>query len=90
MSAPENGGPAFPTAPNTQPGVYVHHGMTLRDWFAGQALATMKLNNSWSDNPLYWEGVARSAYVAADTMLAVRSMDDAALATARKAGELSW
>lgn len=33
-----DGGPAFPTEPNTQPGFYAHHGMSLRDWFAGQAL----------------------------------------------------
>lgn len=33
-----DGGPAFPTEPNTQPGFYAHHGMSLRDYFAGQAL----------------------------------------------------
>lgn len=35
----DNGGPAFPLqsiGPEFQPG---HCGMTLRDWFAGQALA---------------------------------------------------
>lgn len=47
-------------------------GMDLRDYFAAAALQTMKLANSWSDNPLYWEGVARSAYVCADAMLAAR------------------
>ena len=38
MSAPINdGGPAFPVAMNEISGAYC--GMTLRDWFAGQALA---------------------------------------------------
>jgi hypothetical protein len=69
----KDGGPAFPchwrTQPNDAPGVM---GMSLRDYFAAAALQTMKLCNSWSDNPLYWEGVAKSAYVCADAMLKAR------------------
>lgn len=34
MSEQDNGGPAFPT---TAGQVVYSHGMTLRDWFAGQA-----------------------------------------------------
>ena len=30
--------PAFPTEPNTKPGVYVHHGLTKREYFAGLAM----------------------------------------------------
>ena len=38
MSTPINdGGPAFPVAETIH--VYGHNGMTLRDYFAGQALA---------------------------------------------------
>ena len=64
-----DGGPAFPEHDAVG---FTRPGMTLRDWFAGQALATMKLPVPWSDNPLYWEGVARTAYVAADAMLTER------------------
>ena len=44
MSAPINdGGPAFPASlyklEHGQESVVPHEGMTLRDWFAGQALA---------------------------------------------------
>lgn len=70
-------GSAFPTAPKRLSGSGKidpewNPGMTLRDYFAAAALHTMKLANSWSDNPLYWEGVAKSAYVCADAMLAAR------------------
>jgi len=42
-----------------------HEGMTLRDYFAGQALADL------AGNPDYpsWEVVAESAYKAADAMI---------------------
>jgi hypothetical protein len=36
--------PAFPTEPNTQPGFYQHHGMSLRDYFAGRFLAGVSAN----------------------------------------------
>ena len=69
----DDGRPAFPAkTPDAHPG-FLHGGMSLRDWFAGQALATMELPVPWSDNPLYWEGVACAAYVAADAMLAERT-----------------
>jgi hypothetical protein len=75
----DDGGPAFPAEFETvdsKPGFRKWcgtPGMSLRDYFAGQALATMKLS-CWSDNPLYWEGVARSAYVCADEMLKARKV----------------
>lgn len=37
MSAKNDGGPAFPTHHNTPTGCWSEGGMTLRDWFAGQA-----------------------------------------------------
>ena len=43
MSNPNDGGPAFPFPSGPEPRVNEFHdrceGMTLRDWFAGQALA---------------------------------------------------
>ena len=40
MSTINDGGPAFPHVGNPQSGFdYIAMGMTLRDWFAGQALA---------------------------------------------------
>lgn len=67
-----DGGPAFPGAvlpehPN-HPG-----GMTLRDWFAGQALASsldvaMQLSRDASPAPM----TASLAYEIADAMLAAR------------------
>lgn len=37
MSKPD-GGPAFPSTVNPSTGDYINDGMSLRDWFAGQAL----------------------------------------------------
>lgn len=56
-----NGGPAFPCY------VYGTHGMTLRDWFAGQALvgATQIIDNDYG-------AIAREAYRYADAMLDAR------------------
>lgn len=57
------GGPAFPVTAGQS--VYAH-GMTLRDWFAGQALANpeiCKRDDEWPQ---------RTAYSFADAMLAAR------------------
>jgi len=69
----DDGGQAFP-----QPNIIVGNdntinapagvGMTLRQWFAGQALANMRTHEN-SDNPLYWQRIAESAYACADAML---------------------
>lgn len=67
----ENGGPAFPTVAGN---VVYSNGMTLRDWFAGQALASIPLRD-WShlgedgDVIRAW---ARGAYACADAMLEAR------------------
>ena len=74
MSNKPNGGFAFPANAFTMPNGdfdWGRDGMTLRDYFAGQALSHFKCD-PWSDNPLYWENVARSAYVCADAMLVAR------------------
>lgn len=80
MSAPNDGGPAFPS-PNAGEWGFnsknervfcpdVTSGMTLRDWFAGMALqgfAAHPDNNDWTR-----EEVARDSYGWADAMLAER------------------
>ena len=66
----DDGGPAFPT-------VLHDYGMSLRDWFAGQALAGLAANT----NGIYVHGekkhdvdaYALAAYAMADAMLAERS-----------------
>jgi hypothetical protein len=62
MSEPKNGGPAFPyTSPD---GMWGNKGMTLRDWFAGQAIAGAAKYDPAT--------TAQNAYVIADAMLAER------------------
>ena len=58
-------GPAFPTSPDYQ------DGMTLRDYFAGQALMGV-LSNSKLDERIGENRLARSAYEIADAMLKAR------------------
>ena len=64
MSKPDDGGPAYPS----QNGHYFEPGMTLRDWFAGHALSTMR-------EPEYisFEKMAGIAYKTADAMLVARN-----------------
>ena len=76
MTKIDNGGPAFP-----MPRVLKHtgdltdgcYGMTLRDWFAGQALAGISSGHD-RDGRWSWEAnaAAREAYRIADAMLAAR------------------
>ena len=65
MSKPKDGGPAFPN-------YYGNPGMSLRDYFAGQALAgllaCMKTTGSKKD-------FAMDAYMQADAMLAEREKE---------------
>lgn len=68
-----DGGPAFPTSPNTQPGFYEHHGLSKRDYFAAAALgqATREI---WSEHKP--EDVAKRAYLIADAMLSAGASND--------------
>ena len=73
------GGQAFPTEGGDQSGLYPDPGMSLRDWFAGQALSdgAMYIADYMTDaarpeaiNEAYV--LARSAYLIADAMIAAR------------------
>lgn len=82
MSQQDDGGPAFPIAPAFHsPGlglevwtaVTVHPGMSLRDWFAGQALAGMCANSYGAERfGLDYATAAVAAYAHAAAMLAER------------------
>jgi len=72
---PKNdGGPAFPGEQSMNPdGLWnqtVEFGMSLRDWLAGQALASGKLNYSSIRHN------AEEAYKYADAMLEARDADN--------------
>lgn len=66
MSKKSYGGPAFPSNGN-----FLFHGMNLRDWFAGQALAGWMADPKSS--PENKEGIALSCYELADAMMAARN-----------------
>jgi hypothetical protein len=77
MGVPENP-QAFPNAweETNAHGVtfpYVERGMTLRDYFAGQALATMIHMSTNGDGGWNEDAVAAGAYRVADALLAARS-----------------
>lgn len=71
----DDGGPAFPMPSGAEPRVnettHYNEGMTLRDYFAGQALAVLLANPGarWKRFP---DEPAQDAYAVADAMLAAR------------------
>jgi len=68
-----NGGPAFPVTPTDRSGqcAPTQMGMSLRDWFAGQALAgLMSQRKAWAEPR---ERMALDAYDAADAMMRERA-----------------
>lgn len=81
MSKIETGGPAFPKPPDPYPNVQQstdggNSGMTLRDWFAGQALVAciqkcvpQECNTGENMEQMF----ARKAFLVADAMLAARA-----------------
>ncbi len=83
MSA-QNGGPAFPTTTReivahetygSKPmdaHFYASGGMTLRDYFAGQFLTTVKIID---DAGASGEAIARNCYRMADAMLTERAKE---------------
>ncbi len=69
-----DGGPAFPMS-CTRDGYMpnVPEGMSLRDYFAGQALiGTTEWRPSWSADKARTASIASYAYAVADAMLAAR------------------
>jgi len=69
MSAPNDGGPAFPHAHEDYP---FQHGMSLRDWFAGHVLSGLHANSA-VNNEVTTEEVAVACYSMADAMLEERT-----------------
>lgn len=70
MSAFNNGGPAFPVVGHfygRELGGQLDHGMSLRDWFAGQALTGIRPGD-WAS----CKDGAQWCYDFADAMLAAR------------------
>jgi hypothetical protein len=70
MAEIEDGGPAFPVAQDhrTANAIPWTAGMSLRDYYAGQAMAAL-IALDWSTK----ENIAIAAYAQADAMLAERS-----------------
>jgi hypothetical protein len=77
MSEIDDGGAAFPVPENTQApehsayGRAGYAGMTLRDWFAGQAMAGHDLDGNWCTHN--YQELADHCYRIADAMIAQRS-----------------
>ena len=71
MDEKKNGGAAFPTSHSPDYPNEIIGGMSLRDYFAGQALQGMSAGQ-WLDPGDYPE-VARRCYAKADAMLAERA-----------------
>lgn len=65
----KDGGPAFPQTPSEY---FAPTGMSLRDWFAGQALAGIGL--AAMQKYQYPESWAKQAYDLADAMLKAREV----------------
>ena len=69
MSNTNTGEPAFP-CPTISIGQ--HQGMTLRDYFAGQALASVNLVIGVTDD--FYSRTAKHCYALADAMLKAREV----------------
>jgi len=66
VTAAPDGGPAFAHGDPTHGG---HPGMTLHEWYAGQALVGLMAEGPHDCGP---EGIAHDAYLLADAMMAER------------------
>ena len=65
MTQPKDGGPAFPNTPD-----HNRRGMSLRDWFAGQAISALLDSNT---PPHQFSSLAQRAYEIADEAIQVRT-----------------
>ncbi|MGS0941589.1 hypothetical protein ACVA51_13655 [Pseudomonas luteola] len=66
----DNGGPAFPCEQVKNFVKHMEAGMTLRDYFAAKAMASIIAGNFQFDGPA---GLAKQAYEMADAMLVERN-----------------
>ena len=77
MSAPTDGGPAFPVVFDHGDCKSEQEGMSLRDYFAGQAISAVvddrARDGAIADPP----SVARESYAIADAMLTARKLPPA-------------
>ena len=72
----DDGGSAFPAM--LPGGNYCTPGMSLRDWFAGQAFASLVLHRESTLGPTYARNeLANEAYAYADVMLNARERRNA-------------
>jgi hypothetical protein len=82
MSANNDGGPAFPEVPGDCNGYEGRPGMTLRDYFAAQALPTVASGSHRKGEDFirgeHFEDAAHAAYAMADAMLKARATGEAA------------
>ena len=69
-----NGGPAFPVTLDHR-GCVGAYGMSLRDWFAGQALAAYLAGRNRDSRDTATPNTAASCYAYADAMLAARNKE---------------
>lgn len=72
------GGRAFPSSNDVTVGEFVTHGhtgMTLRDWFAGQALTVLGNSELFKAEEPSDQTIAKAAYELADAMLHARMVD---------------
>ena len=79
MSAKNDGGAAFP-----HPAYDVIHGMSLRDWFAGQALSGMM--SEYSTTEITIASAVTISYDTADAMLRAREKSQAPSASGASGG----
>jgi hypothetical protein len=68
MNRTNTGGPAFSFSPSDNSTIKPQLGMTLRDYFAGQAIIAYHADGAFSDS----EDVANWCYRLADAMLEAR------------------
>lgn len=76
MSTKEDGGPAFPVVEDhpVHGSMASSYGMSLRDYFAGQALVGLMTRKvAGADGPGWHAGYAAVAYAVADAILAERA-----------------
>ena len=71
MSTKPDGGPAFPRTSHE----WGTEGMSLRDYFAGQALHSLYFDTKLADDKREASGMAALAYLVADAMLTKRGKE---------------